>query len=125
VFGAGCTRRIQLSSALAHIVQLLENPFVAVALGLLLAFLMIRASRASFRNIEPEDAPLGLAMAAVWLFARLAVMTLSLWAYKRFFYEGFKPFAFALAGGFFVLYTIELVRYSRLQKSRRPSGVRN
>ena len=57
------------------------------------------------------------------LFGRLALMTLSLWAYKRFFYEGFRPFAFALAGGFFVLYTLELVRYAKLRRHRKPAGV--
>ncbi len=117
------TRRFQLSSVLAHIVQLLENPFVAAALGLLLAFALVKASKMSFEQIEPDDAPVGLAIAAVSLFGRLALMTLSLWAYKRFFYEGFRPFAFALAGGFFVLYTIELVRYAKLRRHRKPAGV--
>ena len=82
-------------------------------------------SKESFRNIEPDDAGLGLAIAAVWLFGRLAAMTLSLWAYKTFLPDGFKPFAIALAGGFFVLYTVELVRYSRLMRKRRPTGVRH
>jgi hypothetical protein len=124
-FGTNCTRRSQLSSALAHIAQLLENPFVAAALGLLLAFLLLRASKLSFHSIDPDEAPIGVAIAAIWLFGRLVVMTLSLWAYKRFFYEGFKPFAFALAGGFLVLYAFELVRFARLQKHRKPTGVRH
>jgi len=86
---------------------------------------LLRASKLSFRNIEPDDAPLGVAIAAGWLFGRLVVMTLSLWAYKRFFYEGFKPFAFALAGGFLVLYMIELSRFAKLQRNRKPTDVRH
>lgn len=92
---------------------------------MLLAFALIRTSRASFRLVRPDDAPVGLALAAGSLFARLVVMTLSLWAYKRFFVEGFKPFAFALAGGFIVLYTVELVRYAGVLKKRPPAGVRH
>ena len=92
---------------------------------MVLAFLLIRSSKASFRNIEPDDAPIGVAIAAGWLFGRLVVMTLSLWAYKTFLYEGFKPFAFALAGGFLALYAFELVRYARLHKNRKPTGVRH
>lgn len=68
---------------------------------------------------------MGLAIAAGSLFARLVVMTLSLWAYKRFFYEGFKPFAFALAGGFLVLYMVELVRYAGVLKKRPTASARD
>jgi hypothetical protein len=121
-FGALRTRSIQLSSALAHIVQLLENPFVAAALGLVLAFVLIRSSKASFRRIQPDDAAGGVAFAAGSLFVRLLVMTVSLWAYKKFVPEGFKPFAFTFAGGFLVLYMVELVRYAGVLKKRPSAG---
>jgi hypothetical protein len=51
-------------------------------------------------------------------------MTLALWLYKRYVPSGFKPFAFTLAGGFLVLYTVELVRYAGLRRYRRPHGAR-
>jgi len=54
------------------------------------------------------------------LFGRLAAVTVVLWAYKKYAYSGFKPFAFALAGGFLVLYAIEIVRYAGVLK-KRPS----
>jgi zinc transporter ZupT len=107
----------------AHIVQLLENPFVAAALGLVLAFVLIRSSKASFRRIQPDDAVGGVAFAAGSLFIRLLVMTISLWAYKKFVPEGFKPFAFTFAGGFLVLYAYELARYAHPHKNRRPMDV--
>jgi hypothetical protein len=106
---------------LATIVQLLENPFVAAAIGLVAAFALLVASRASFKNITPEAAPEGMALAALSLFARLLAVTLAMWAYKRFLTPGFKPFAFSLAGGFVVLYTVELVRYAGLRRYRRPA----
>jgi hypothetical protein len=64
-----------------------------------------------------------VALAALSLFARLVVVTAVLWAYKTFVPSGFKPFALSLAGGFVVLYTVELVRYGRVLK-RRPDGAR-
>ena len=106
---------------MATIVQVLENPFVAAAIGLVAAVGLLVASRSSFKNIQPDAAPEGLALAAVSLFARLLAVTLAMWAYKRFLTPGFKPFAFSLAGGFLVLYTVELVRYARLHRYRRPA----
>lgn len=103
---------------------LLENAYVAVLLGLLLASALIVASRASFKRIRPDAAASGFAFAAVSLFARLALATAALWAYKALFTPGFKAFAFSLAGGFIVLYTVSLVRYSNALK-RRPRGVRD
>jgi hypothetical protein len=114
-----------LSHALAAIVQILENPFVAVAIGLLFAAGLIAVSRRSFTRIQPDAAMVGVATAAVSLFARLAVVTLALWAYKTYAYPGFRPFAFALAGGFVVLYAVELVRYAKLQRYGRPRSARH
>jgi len=58
------------------------------------------------------------------LLARLVAATVALWAYKNAAPSGFKPFAFALAGGFLVMYTFELVRYAGLHRYRRPVSVR-
>jgi len=74
--------------------------------------------------MRPDDASTGLALVAVSLFARLGAATAVLWAYKYIAPSGFKPFALSFAGGFLVLYTIELVRYAGLQKHRRPAGTR-
>jgi hypothetical protein len=109
---------------LDNVRPLLENAYVAVLLGLLLAFALLLASRASFKRIKPEAATAGVAIAAISLFARLALATAALWAYKAFLTPGFKPFAFSLAGGFIVLYTVSIVRYSNTLK-RRPRGVRD
>lgn len=114
-----------LSSALLHTAQnALNNPFVGALLGLLLAAGLMLVSRASFKRITAENAPAGMAFAALSLFARLAFVTAALWAYKHFFNSGFKPFALCLAGGFLVLYTVEVVRYSGLLKRQHPSGAR-
>jgi hypothetical protein len=107
---------------LAHIITALENPFVAAALGLLGAFLLLWASRSSFRRIQPDTAPIDMAIAAVSLFARLAAATIVMWAYKTYLTPGFKPFAFSLAGGFVVMYTLELVRYAGLKRYSRPAN---
>lgn len=101
---------------------LLENAFVAVVLGLLLAAVLLIASRASFKRMTPERPTAGFAFAAISLFGRLALATVALWAYKAFFAPGFKPFAFSLAGGFIVLYTVSIVRYSQVLKRRPASG---
>lgn len=111
-----------LSAALASIVNVLSNPIVGAVLGLLFAFVLLRTSRASFKRIRPETAPADIAIASLSLFGRLASATLALWAYKTFANPGFKPFAFLLAGGFVVLYTIEIVRYADLQKLSRSVG---
>lgn len=111
-----------LSPALAHIVAALENPFVAAFLGLLGAAALLLASRASFKRVQPETAPIDIAIAAVSLFARLALATIAMWAYKQYLNPGFKPFALTLAGGFVALYTLELVRYAGLHRYRRPAN---
>jgi hypothetical protein len=112
----------QLSTVVSDIVDLLGNPAVGIILGLACAAGLFFVSRSSFSLVTPDDAGLGLALVTVSLFGRLAVATLLLWGYKQVAPSGFKPFALSLAGGFFVLYTIELVRYSRLQRNRKPSG---
>jgi hypothetical protein len=81
-------------------------------------------SRSSFRRVTPENPTAGVAFAAASLFARLVAVTATLWAYKRYFPQGFKPFALCLAGGFLVLYTVEVVRYSGVLKKRPPAGAR-
>lgn len=111
-----------LSSVVAHIATALANPIVAAVLGLAGAFLLIWTSRTSFQRIEPDTAPMDMAVAAIALFARLAIATLAMWAYKQFLTPGFKPFAFSLAGGFVLMYTIELVRYAGLGRYRRPAN---
>ncbi len=63
-------------------------------------------------------------LASMLLLARLAAVTLALWAYKTVAPTGFKPFAIVLAGGFFVLYTVEVVRYAGLHRYRRPAVTR-
>jgi hypothetical protein len=103
---------------------MLGNPFVAALIGLLFAVGLLYTSRASFRAIRPESAPAGLGLAALSLFLRLALVTAALWVYKSYFTPGLKPFAFTLAGGFLVLYTVELVRFAGLRRYRRPHGVR-
>ena len=118
------TRRSSLSSAPAHILQLLGNPFVAVIVGLLLATGLLFVSRSSFKRIQPDAAMEGMVIASISLFGRLVVMTAALWAYKHFAPSGFKPFALSLAGGFLVLYAVELVRYAGVLKRRPVSGAR-
>lgn len=112
--------KVALNPALAYMLDILANPFVGIVLGLLFAFGLLISSRASFKRIRPETAPADIAVAALSLFARLAAATIALWAYKAFATPGFKPFAFALAGGFVLLYTVEIVRYAGLDKYRRP-----
>lgn len=80
------------------------------------------ASRASFRRIRPDAAVEGVAIAAASLFGRLVAVTVVLWAYKHFVPSGFKPFAIALAGGFLVMYSVELVRYAGVLKKRPSAG---
>ncbi|MDZ4169797.1 MAG: hypothetical protein U1E26_09095 [Coriobacteriia bacterium] len=88
-----------------------------------MAAVFLWASRASMRMVRPGAETAGIALAALSLFARLAVATVLLWAYKQAAPTGFRPFALAFAGGFLVLYTVELVRYARLTKVRRPAGI--
>jgi len=120
----GCVARGEctLSTVLDHSAAVLANPFVGIVLGLAIAAAFLWISRSSMRMVRPGAAEAGVALAAVSLFARLAVATLMLWGYKSIAPVGFKPFALAFAGGFLVLYTVELVRYAGLQKYRRPTA---
>lgn len=102
-----------------------DNPFVGAVLGLLIALVLMRASKSSFSLMTAESGPAGLALVAMSLFARLVVVTVCLIAYKRFFETGFKPFALFMASGFLVLYTVEVVRYSGLLKRRPPASARS
>lgn len=111
-----------LSTLLAHITATLSNAFVGIALGLVLAAVFLWMSRSSMTMIRPGRAEAGVALAALSLFGRLAAATLLLWGYKALVPSGFKPFALAFAGGFLVMYTVELVRYAGLQRYRRPTA---
>lgn len=114
---------LDLNAGVSHsAIVLLSQPVFAALLGMASGVVLLAASRSSFRRITPENASAGLALAAVSLFGRLILITLALWAYKRFVPAGFKPFAFAMAGSFLVLYTVEVVRYSGLLKRRRPAS---
>lgn len=117
---ASCKGRVPLDPMLANILHALEVPAVAIVSGLVLAAAMLAASRGSFRLVTPEHTQSGLALAALALFARLALATAILWAYKSFAPLGIKPFAITFAGGFLLLYTFELVRFSGLRRYRRP-----
>lgn len=107
-----------------EILDLLGNPFVAALLGVACGALLFVSSRASFKLFGPENPQAGLALTAITLFMRLAAATAALWAYKYFVPEGIKPFAISFAGGFLVLYTIELVRFAGLRRYRRPVSAR-
>lgn len=48
------------------------------------------------------------------MLVRMAIAAGLLFVYYRFISEGFLPFAIGVAGGFLVLYTIELVRYGKV-----------
>jgi len=63
-------------------------------------------------------------LTSMLLIARLALVTLVFWAYKSVAPTGFKPFAIVLAGGFLVMYTVEVVRYAGLHRYRRPAVTR-
>lgn len=108
-------RRSALSPALADSpLALLGNPVVAAVLGIAFGVGLLLASRSSFRAFTPESPESGLIYAAVSLFMRMAVAAGALLVYNRFINDGFVPFAIGLAGGFFVLYTIELMRYGKV-----------
>ncbi len=106
---------VQLSPALVDsVVALLGHPVVAAALGIALGVGLLLASRASFRAFTPDAPEAGLVYAAVSLFVRMAIAAGLLFVYYRFISEGFLPFAIGVAGGFLVMYTIELVRYGKV-----------
>lgn len=114
----------QLSTLLAYSIDALGNPMIGGLLGLACAAGLLFASRSSFRLVTPESSSAGLMLAVMLLFARLFAATAVLWAYKTVAPSGFKPFALALAGGFLVMYTFEVVRYAGLHRYRRPVGTR-
>lgn len=109
---------------MAHTLEILANPYVAFVVGLACAVGLLNWSRASYRRIRPGSSSANdLIKTSMALFGRLGAATIAMWAYKTFAYSGFKPFAFALAGGFLFLYTIEVVRFAGLDKYRRPGRV--
>ena len=89
-------------------------------LGLLLAAILFRLSKSSFHRMTPEESVEGLLFVTISLFARLALVTVVLWAYKHFAPDGFTPFALSLAGGFLALFSFETVRYAGLLGKGRP-----
>jgi hypothetical protein len=75
---------------------------------------LLTLSRLSFRVMRPEAPEVGLALTAILLLARMALVAVVLIAYRSIAGPGFLPFALSVAGGFFVAYTIELLRYGKL-----------
>ncbi len=113
-------RSSTLSPALADSpFTLLGHPVVAAVLGIALGVGLLLASRSSFRTFTPDAPEAGLVYAAISLFVRMALAAGALFLYSRFVNDGFVPFAIGVAGGFLVLYTIELMRYGKvLARSR-------
>jgi len=110
---------VQLSPALVDsVVVLLGHPVVAALLGIAFGVGLLLASRASFRAITPESPEAGLALAAVSLVVRMALAAGVLFVFHRFIPQGFVPFAAGVAGGFLVLYAVELTRFGRVVRSR-------
>ncbi|MDF1542965.1 MAG: hypothetical protein RQ731_08375 [Anaerosomatales bacterium] len=104
-----------LSPALVDsVLALLGHPVVAAVLGIALGAGLLLTSRASFKAITPDSMESGLIFAAISLFVRMALAAAVLFLYFRFISEGFVPFAAGVAGGFVVLYTVELVRYGKV-----------
>lgn len=93
---------------------LLGHPAVAAVLGIAVGVGLVVASRRSFRAITPESPEAGLVFAAVSLVVRMAFAAGVLFIYHRFIAQGFVPFAAGVAGGFLVLYSVELTRYGRV-----------
>ena len=98
---------------------LLGHPVVAALLGISVGVVLLLISRASFRSFTPENPEAGLVFAAVSLAVRMVVAGVALVAYNYFARDGFLPFAIGLAGGFFVLYTIELLKYGKMLSRSR------
>jgi uncharacterized BrkB/YihY/UPF0761 family membrane protein len=96
------------------VLALLSHPAVAAVLGIVFGVGLLLASRASFRAITPESPEAGLGFVAVSLFIRMGLSAGALFVYHRFIPEGFVPFAAGVAGGFLVLYGVELTRYGRV-----------
>jgi hypothetical protein len=106
---------IFLSSGFADsAVLLLTHWAVALVLGVALGAALLLSSRSSFRAMTPEAAEVGLALAAASLLGRMVLAAGVLYVYRRFVPDGFVPFATGVAGGFLVLYAIELTRYGRV-----------
>lgn len=79
---------------------------------------LLVASRGSFHLMNAENPAAGLALVAMLLFARMAFVVAVLWAYHTYLRAGFPAFAFGFAAGFIVSYTIELVRYAGVLRTR-------
>lgn len=110
---------------LANYTQVLAHQVIPLIAGTALGFVLFVASRASARLVGPDDPGKGMALYALSVFARLAIATAILWAYKTLAPAGFTPFALSFAGGFLVFYTIEVVRFAGLDRyRRRPAAAR-
>ncbi|MBE0476178.1 MAG: hypothetical protein IBX62_03655 [Coriobacteriia bacterium] len=93
------------------------NPLFAAAAGSALGVALMLSSRASFRLVTPNGSA-GLALAGVLLFARMGVAAAALLLYRLHARPAFEVFAAALAAGFVVTYSAELVRYARPSRTR-------
>lgn len=67
-----------------------------------------------------EDPTRGMLFSAMLVPLRMGAAILALWAYKNAAPDGFMPFAISFAGGFLVVYTVELVRFAGLSRYARP-----
>ena len=106
-------------------VALFASPVVASLLGMVFGAGLIVVSRWSFRLVTPETGYVGLAGAGLALFLRMVIAAAAMFVYLRFARPGFAAFAIATLATFFVLYTVELVRYGGLKRMlghRRSKG---
>lgn len=105
----------ELLATLAHnLGRLLSEPLFAAVLGFAVGLGLLVFSRLSFRVMRPEAPELGLALSVMMLFFRMALVATILVAYRAVAGPGFVPFAMSMAGGFFIGYTVELLRYGKL-----------
>lgn len=113
-------RGAPLSSGFAQsVLALLNNPVVALVLGTVLGVGLLAFSRVSFKLMTPENPAAGLALIVILLLVRMGLVVGVLLLAREFLPSGFLPFAIGFAGGFFVSYTIELVRFSGVRLQSR------
>ena len=113
-------RGAALTSGFAQsVLTLPNNPLVAFVLGVVLGVGLLSFSRLSFKFMTPDNPAAGLALVGILLFARMGLAVGILLLARALLSSGFMPFAIGFAGGFFVSYTINLVRYSGVRLQSR------
>ena len=113
---------IELTALVGASPHVLQYPFVALALGVLVGAALLYSARLGISQVDPEQPEMALAWVLLSTSVRLTLAAACMAAVFFFVPTALVPFALGLGAGFFVMVNVELVRHAGMRRLLRKAG---